>query len=520
VATMPGTTVQDRDDTPPNPTRPRTPPRMLARLWQHRRSAIGVVVAAGAATGVTTALLLPRGPVVASQGVALMATGAVLGVLAGLVLRRRRAVLLVLLAHLAALELVRLPLTGPTVDGIHLGTLYGVVAFVTGRGFDALLLIPAAVVGAVYGAGLARHWSDGSPGRRWAITVRRVVAAVALAGLLAAVALVAQPARTDPILTADGRPLAGSIAELGTAHVGGHDTGLLLRGQNATAPVLLFLAGGPGGTELGATRLFGEALERDFVVATWDQRGAGTSYGGLDPTSTLTFQQAVDDTIELTEQLRTRFHQDRVYLMGNSYGTLLGVRAVQLRPDLYTAYIGSAQMVSPVATDRAFYDTTLAWATRTGDTGLVDTLRRNGPPPYTSVFPYEQALTYERDWNPYPRVPAYAAKGEMPASVGVPEYDLVQKVRALPSFLDTFAVLYPQLQGIDLRTQATQLEVPVYVVAGVHEAPGRAVPARQWFDALDAPSKTWVELPDAGHVPNFEQPARFADLMHTVLLAR
>ena len=517
---MPGTTAQDREDTPPNPTRPRTPPRMLARLWQHRRSAIGVVVAAGAATGVTTALLLPRGPVVASQGVELMVTGAVLGVLAGLVLRRRRAVLLVLLAHLAALELVRLPLTGPTVDGIHLGTLYGVVAFVTGRGFDALLLIPAAVVGAVYGAGLARHWSDGSPGRRWAITVRRVVAAVALAGLLAAVALVAQPARTDPILTADGRPLSGSIAELGTAHVGGHDTGLLLRGQNATAPVLLFLAGGPGGTELGATRLFGEALERDFVVATWDQRGAGTSYGGLDPTSTLTFQQAVDDTIELTEQLRTRFHQDRVYLMGNSYGTLLGVRAVQLRPDLYTAYIGSAQMVSPVATDRAFYDTTLAWATRTGDTGLVDTLRRNGPPPYTSVFPYEQALTYERDWNPYPRVPAYAAKGEMPASVGVPEYDLVQKVRALPSFLDTFAVLYPQLQGIDLRTQATRLEVPVYVVAGVHEAPGRAVPARQWFDALDAPSKTWVELPDAGHVPNFEQPARFADLMHTVLLAR
>jgi proline iminopeptidase len=181
------------------------------------------------------------------------------------------------------------------VDGIHLGTLYGVVAFVTGRGFDALLLIPAAVVGAVYGTGLARHWSSGPRGRRWAVTVRRVVAALALAGLLAG-AVVAQPARTDPILAADGRPLAGSIAELGTAHVGGHDTGLLLRGQNAAAPVLLFLAGGPGGTELGATRLFGEALERDFVVATWDQRGAGTSYGALDPTSTLTFQQAVDDT--------------------------------------------------------------------------------------------------------------------------------------------------------------------------------------------------------------------------------
>jgi pimeloyl-ACP methyl ester carboxylesterase len=107
----------------------------------------------------------------------------------------------------------------------------------------------------------------------------------------------------------------------------------------------------------------------------------------------------------------------------------------------------------------------------------------------------------------------------MPGNLGVGEYDLVQKVRALPSFLDTFSVLYPQLQGIDLRTEATRLQVPVYLVEGEHEAPGRAIPARQWFDALDAPAKTWLELPQSGHVPNFEQPALFADIMHTVRTA-
>ena len=82
----------------------------------------------------------------------------------------------------------------------------------------------------------------------------------------------------------------------------------------------------------------------------------------------------------------------------------------------------------------------------------------------------------------------------------------MQKVKVMPSFLDSFAALYPQLQDIDFRTQAARLQVPVYLVEGVHEARGRVVPAREWFDALDAPTKAWVDVPDAGHRPNFEQP--------------
>jgi proline iminopeptidase len=269
-----------------------------------------------------------------------------------------------LAAHVATLELARLPVSGPTVDGIALGTQYGLIAFVTGRRFDGVLLALAALVGVVYGAGLARRWSGGSISRPWAVGLRRVLAAGFAAVVLAGAAYVAQPARTDPILGAHGAPLTGSIAELTTAHVGGHNTGLMLRGQSATAPVLLYLAGGPGGTDRGAMRQLGEPLEHDFVVATGTRAAPALPTGALDPTSTLTFDRAVDDTIELTEQLRTRFGQDRVYLVGNSYGTLLGVRAVQQRPDLFAAYVGTGQMVSPVETDRLFYADTIGWATR------------------------------------------------------------------------------------------------------------------------------------------------------------
>jgi proline iminopeptidase len=227
--------------------------------------------------------------------------------------------------------------------------------------------------------------------------------------------------------------------------------------------------------------------------------------------------------VELAERLRDRFDQERIYLVGNSYGTLLGVLAVQRRPDLFAAYVGTGQMVDVAdrparpyrpGTDRMFYADTLAWGRRTGDDDLVQTLARNGPPPYDGVFPYEAALSHGHAWRDDP---AFDPSSEMPASLFVEEYDLVQKVRGLPSFMDTFSVMYPQLQGLDFRTQALRLQVPVYLVEGASEARGRIVLAREWFDALDAPTKRWVELPRSGHRPQFEQPALFAAEMRTVL---
>src|SRR5690606_5108939 len=121
-------------------------------------------------------------------------------------------------------------------------------------------------------------------------------------------------------------------------------------------------------------------LEQHFVVVTWDQRGTGKSYAALDPAETLTLEQMVADTIEVTEYLRERFGEDKIYLTGNSWGSILGVLAVQRRPELFHAYVGTGQMVSLRQTDIIFYEDTLAWAERNGNAALVATLRRNGPP--------------------------------------------------------------------------------------------------------------------------------------------
>jgi pimeloyl-ACP methyl ester carboxylesterase len=265
-------------------------------------------------------------------------------------------------------------------------------------------------------------------------------------------------------------------------------------------------------------RNHGQDLERDFTVVTWDQRGTGRSYDQLDPVSTLTPENAVDDTIAVTTYLRDRFGQDRIYLVGQSWGTLLGVLAAQRRPELYRAFVGTGQMVSPTATDRIFYEDTLAWARRTGNVSLVDTLERSGPPPYDSILDYEPALSYEQEVYPYDHSGNAEGEGQMAEGIFVGEYDLLDRLHNLGAFLDTFSVLYPQIQDVDLRADAASLDVPVYLFQGAHEARGRAEPAEEWFAMLDAPRKEMAVASTSGHRPLWEQPAAFHRFMTETVL--
>ncbi len=487
-----------------------------AELDSRLRRWVGAVAVA-ASYGVIAGLWTPRGPLTTAEALIAMTLAALTGVAAGLATRSRWSLLVAPAVFALVFEIIRLRIVGPTVDGIHLGSTYGVIAFVTGRGLHGVLtLLPMAL-----GATLAAAWTRrGSPSRnRGGLigsaghAIRLGVVVAATVSVLVLAAAVVRPATTDPILGDDGAPVAGSIAELTTADVGEHSLAMMIRGRDRTNPVLLFLAGGPGGSEFGAMRRHGQALEDDFVVATLDQRGAGSSYSQLDPADTLDLEGAVSDTIAVTDYLRDRFDQGKIYLSGQSWGTLLGVLAVQQRPELFHAYVGVGQMVSPLATDQRFYADTLAWATRTENAALVESLTRSGAPPYTTMLDYEAALSYEHEVYPYDHSNNSEGAGQMSENIFVKEYSFVDQVHLLGAFMDVFAVLYPQIQGVDLRTQATRLTVPVYVAQGRHEAPGRSAPAKEWFDLLEAPSKRLIMFDTSGHRPLWEQPAQFHELM-------
>src|SRR5690606_26621622 len=113
-------------------------------------------------------------------------------------------------------------------------------------------------------------------------------------------------------------------AELTSVRLGGRDQAVVLRGRSADLPVLLYLAGGPGQSDLPFSRVLLSDLTASFVVASWDQRGTGRSYAAIEPLEELTLERAVADTIGLAEHLGARFGEEKVYLLGESWGTTLG----------------------------------------------------------------------------------------------------------------------------------------------------------------------------------------------------
>jgi pimeloyl-ACP methyl ester carboxylesterase len=493
--------------------------RLLERIWRERTLMVAVAVAVAAVYGVAAGLWTPRGPLTRVDGVVTVVLSLVVGCAAGLVMRSRWALLAAPAAFAISFEMTRLGVTGPTVDAPRF-TEYGIIAFVVGRGIHGLLALLPMMLGAALGVALARRIAADRAAIARPTLVGRITTVLAALLVPFVTAMVLRPATTDPITGPDGEALPGSIAEITSVDINGHDLAMMIRGHDVENPVLLFLAGGPGGSEMGAMRNHLSALEEHFVVVTWDQRGTGKSYPALDPTSTLTLESVIDDTIAVTSYLRDRFNQDQIYLLGQSWGSTLGILAVQQRPDLYAAYIGTGQMVSQLATDRIFYEDTLAWALSTGNDGLVGTLEQSGPPPYETVLSYESALKWEHEVYPFDSSLNDEGEGGFSENLFVEEYTFLEQIHALGAMLDTFTVLYPQLQEIDFRTDATSFDVPMYFVQGAHEAGGRAAPFAEWYPMIDAPVKELVVLDTSGHRPLFQQPDEFTEFMVTTVPGR
>jgi pimeloyl-ACP methyl ester carboxylesterase len=164
------------------------------------------------------------------------------------------------------------------------------------------------------------------------------------------------------------------IASLEPVLLGGVEQWILIRGYDVDNPVLIYLHGGPGSPAIPYGRIAFGGLERHFTVVTWDQRGCGKSYSpGIDAQS-ITLEQLLSDTRELISMMRERFQTDAVYLMGASWGSVLGVFTASDYPELLHGYIGVGQFVNAERTMRLAHAAALNKATELGNQEAIDEL--------------------------------------------------------------------------------------------------------------------------------------------------
>ena len=309
---------------------------------------------------------------------------------------------------------------------------------------------------------------------------------------------------------------ANSIATLEKWRIGGADQWILARAESVSNPLLLYLHGGPGTSQMTSNRHNARALERSFIVVDWDQRGAGKSYAAIEDVGKMNIDQFVQDTRELTLQLLERFHKKRIVLIGHSWGSAIGVLTAARYPDLYDCYVGIGQVANMAEGEAASYRWTLEQARSAHHRRAIRALEEIGPPPYSGDW-LAKTITERRYLGRF--------GGEVHASkIGamIPvvrsllfsrEYDLTDRINFFRGVLGSMRLLWPQLLKIDLFESVPELKVPVLFMEGRfdHEVPSDI--AARYLAALRAPSKELLWFERSAHMPHAEERDLFNRLM-------
>ncbi|NLZ46875.1 MAG: alpha/beta hydrolase [Clostridiales bacterium] len=346
------------------------------------------------------------------------------------------------------------------------------------------------------------------------LRLKKVVKFLTIAVILCVVLLAFSQftASTPGIVDENGKTPENSISELKKLELNGRKQWISLRGWDKTAPVLLFLAGGPGGTQMAAVRHELAELEKHFVVVNWDQPGSGKSYYA-EKTKNLTVETYIQDGYALTEYLKERFGQKKIYLIGESWGSALGIFLINQHPESYHTFIGTGQMVDFAETEIMDYAKAMEIASDKGNTSLIEKLKANGEPPYYGkgvTWKSAAYLNYLSSYmanNPEIHNPGYNTLRD----VGSSEYGLLDKINYFRGLIKTFDHVYQQLYEIDLRKDFTKLNVPVYFFLGRHDINAPTVLVEKYEQLINAPEKGIVWFEHSGHSPWINERDKFVE---------
>lgn len=309
-------------------------------------------------------------------------------------------------------------------------------------------------------------------------------------------------------------PPAAPLRESGYVPVNGIDQWVTLRGEDASKPILLVVHGGPADAQSSFPSAYA-TYERDFIVAQWDQRGAGRTfakYGTSTPDVSL--DQIVDDGVALAEHLRRRFPRNRIVLLGHSWGTMVATGMAQERPDLFAAYVGTGQIASWAAAVDFQFDYLKSEARKAGDTATVSSLETIGRPDPLNITQY---FTFTRPLRQYMHASDRTWLSDL-KTLAAANGETAEDIRVAGAGMDfSGAKLIQAIVREDLQATALRFSLPYCVIQGRHDVSTPTPPARAYFDKVSAPRKYYAVIEDAGHFAVVTHPDPFLAELKTCL---
>ena len=328
------------------------------------------------------------------------------------------------------------------------------------------------------------------------------------------------PGKPQPFVAADGKPLAGSLSEKVFVDINGVRQGMFIKSRNTANPVLLYLHGGM--PDYFLSRQYPTGLDHYFTMVWWEQRGAGLSYDPHAAPGLVTLEQAISDTLAVTNYVRQRFGKDKIYLMGHSGGTFIAIQTAARQPELYYAYIGVAQVSNQLKSEKEAYDYILAKSKANGN---MDMVRRLEAAPVTIEGGTPQGWLQVRDAGMHSlgigtmHNMDSVLTGIILPSVQNPDYTLPEKVSMWRAKAASgVSPLWHDAITTDLSQTLPEFNLPVYFLQGIYDGTCSYTEARAYFEKLKAPVRGFYTFENSAHSPIFEEPGKVQQIMQVDVL--
>lgn len=332
--------------------------------------------------------------------------------------------------------------------------------------------------------------------------------------------LLFSPGKPKPYLDEKGHPLPRGISDKVFININGVKQGMFIKGKDTTKPVLLYLHGGM--PDYFLTQKYPTGLEDYFTVVWWEQRGSGISYNADISPETITSDQLITDTIEVTNYLCHRFEKEKIFLMGHSGGTFIGIQTVARAPQLYEAYIGVAQMSNQLKSEKLTYEYMLKQFEKNGNTKMVNKLKKA---PVTMTNGISNAYLAVRDQSMHSL--GIGTVHEMDSvitgiflpSLKFREYTLSEKINLWRGKAHSgVGILWNTMLKTDLGKQIQTVDVPVYFFHGKYDYTVSYSEAKKFFNSLKAPLKGFYIFEESAHSPIFEEPEKIQKILREDIL--
>ena len=321
----------------------------------------------------------------------------------------------------------------------------------------------------------------------------------------------------------DGEEIIGSLVEKTYIEIAGIKQGFFIRSENPENPIVLFLHGGPGSPELPFIISFelSERLEKYFTVCYWDQRGSGMSFNSSIDPKTMTVEQMIEDTRQLTEYLQQRFGHKKIYLMGHSWGSYLGIKTIEKYPDYYFAYIGIGQVANDLESEKVAYDYMLKHAMKTNDNRAVKKLKKIDKD--SSDFPQLKYIMTTRSllMNKY----GIGIMRKNCSTISLLKsllffkgYTFSEKINFARGSLFSLKHLFDKTVTDNLFESSITFQVPIFIMHGKWDYQVSYTLAHEWFDKIVSPQKMFFSFDNSAHSSNMEEPEKFVQIVRDITL--